>query len=102
MIRKGDVVEAIRDGGVDRNYLPEIIPEKSKLYRVTSVYDAKYGLGCTLKGLDPRPYKGYLLFVLPGIKFAEPGWYFRKVDAEIDFVNLMNVIKRRIENAARD
>lgn len=78
MIKPGDVVVAIRDGGHDREGLPIMRPVAGKTYRVVETYEMKYGLGCTLAGMDPWPYRGYFLHVRG--KSGRAGWYFAKLD----------------------
>lgn len=79
----GDLVVAVKRGGQDRSGLPEIVPQVGMLYRITAIYRMRYGYGCRLEGMDPRPYKGYLLWVTPKhIGPLEPGWYFRKAEPE--------------------
>jgi hypothetical protein len=73
----GDMVVATRDGGHDRQGLPIERPRAGKMYRISSIYEMAYGLGCTLEGLDPRPYKGYFLHVNKG---KNAGWYFKPVE----------------------
>ena len=74
VIKPGDVVVAVRDGGQDRQGRPggRNLPRKGKLYRVTSLYLMPYGVGVTLKGMDPTPYRGYFYN-------REGVIYFRKV-----------------------
>lgn len=82
-IHPGSVVVATRDGGTDRDGLPIQRPVMGKTYRVTSIYEMAYGLGCTLQGMDPRPYKGYFLHVNKG---KNAGWYFKPIEvADQDF-----------------
>ena len=100
MIQPGDVVEAVMDGGRDRHGLPIQYPVTGRIYKVRSIYEMRYGLGCTLYGMNPRPYKGYLLFVLPESKFAKTGWYFRKAEADDEFKQMMSEIRRKV-NAVR-
>lgn len=79
----GDLVVAIKRGGQDSQGLPDIVPQVGMLYRITSIYRMRYGYGCTLEGLDPRPYKGFLLWVSGRhIGPLKQGWYFRKVTPE--------------------
>lgn len=79
MISVGDAVVACRDGGTDRNGLPLSRPVVGRIYRITSIYEMAYGLGCTVAGLDPAPYRGYLLYVKPGRRNLAEGWYFSKL-----------------------
>lgn len=81
MISVGDVVVAIKPGGHDREGFPLQRPIVGRHYRVTSIYGMRYGLGCTLQGMDPFPYRGYFLHVTKGGQTIERGWYFRKVEA---------------------
>lgn len=77
----GDVVEAIKDGGRDANGLPRARPMAGRFYRITSIYEMRYGLGCTLAGMDAAPYRGYFLFVKPRTIRNQPhGWYFRPIE----------------------
>lgn len=83
-LKPGDTLVALRNGGKDSFGLPEQRPVKGRQYVLTSIYPMKYGFGCTLEGMNPKPYRGYLLFV-DNTKFKR-GWYFRKlelVDAEV-------------------
>lgn len=57
----GDEVVAIRNGGKDRRGRPHDRPVKGEVYRITGIYRMSYGLGCTLEGLDPSPYRGFFL-----------------------------------------
>jgi len=92
MIRVGDEVVCVQPAGVDDNCEPQIRPVVGEVYTVTSVYRAFYGLGCQLEGLNPRPYKGYLLKVVDNLKLADAslGWYFQKL-AKVDLNNLQVV-----------
>lgn len=94
MIQPGDVVVATRDGGHDREGLPFMRPSAGKTYRITSIYAMNYGLGCTLAGMDPRPYRGYFLHVRG--KSGRAGWYFAKLDvADQEFTEwLKNTLSR--------
>lgn len=98
MIYEGDVVEAIREGGRDSRGLPRQVPMIGRVYRVTSVYEMAYGLGCTLQGMNATPYNGYLLYVIAGYRRRgfqpESGWYFRKAAADEGFQELMEIIKQ--------
>lgn len=80
MIGVGDEVICIQDQG-PAPLGPCDLPRFGEKYIVTGVYRAKYGLGCTLHGMNHRPYRGYLLFVHdpfhPSIK---RGWYYAKVE----------------------
>jgi hypothetical protein len=86
-IRDGDLVIALRDGKRSPSGFPVVIPKKGQLYRCTGVYTQWYGLGCTLEGLNPKPWKGFFL-VAHGVH------YFRKVvqeeqPADISFQELL-------------
>lgn len=74
MINVGDEVVALLDGGTDRRGCPYDRPRRGQIYRITGIYEMRYGLGCTLEGMDPRPYRGYFLFVK-----RQGQWYFRKI-----------------------
>lgn len=91
----GDAVVAIRNGGYDRHGLPVQRPMAGKVYRVTGIYEMAYGLGCTLEGMDPRPYKGYFLLVRPGYG-ARSGWYFKKVErASDEFIDMLHRMRAK-------
>lgn len=93
-IKRGDVVVATRDGGHDRAGLPQERPIAGRAYRVLGTYDARYGLGCRLEGLDPHPYMGYFLFVAG--KGRNSGWYFTKMEkADDEFTDFMQLIRER-------
>lgn len=79
-IHVGSVVVATRDGGYDDDGLPLARPIAGRTYRVESIYVMHYGLGCTLQGMDPRPYRGYLLFVNERSYPLAPGWYFKPIE----------------------
>lgn len=81
MIGPGSVVEALRDGGHDKKGQPVQRPVKGRRYMVLSTYEMRYGLGCTLVGLNPQPYLGYFLHVAHGPR-NRLGWYFREVPPE--------------------
>lgn len=94
----GDAVMAIKMPGVDTVGNPVQRPVFGQTYTVTAIYRMRYGLGCRLAGLDPRPYNGYLLFVhdpLPGTDM-ERGWYFAKVEP---VGRLQRIVARAKENA---
>lgn len=80
-IRVGAMVVATKNGGHDQYGMPMQRPEVGKLYRVTSVYEMRYGLGCTLRGMDPFPYRGYFLYVKRPSRTIEAGWYFKPLEA---------------------
>lgn len=79
-LRVGDMVVATRDGGHDKGGLPIERPRAGKMYRITSIYEMAYGLGCTLAGLNPSPYKGYFLHVNKRRRGVASGWYFKPVE----------------------
>lgn len=80
-ISVGDKVVAIKDGGHDLQGRPVQRPLRGQVHIVTSIYEMRYGLGCTLQGLDPSPYRGYFLFVNRKGQTVKKGWYFEKVEA---------------------
>jgi hypothetical protein len=89
---------AIRNGGRDSAGLPRERPVAGGTYRILGIYQMRYGLGCRLAGMDPFPYKGYFLFVRPGTRNIEPGWYFEKLEkADDDFTEFMRTIAARQE-----
>lgn len=77
-INIGDVVVATRNGGHDARGLPAQRPVKGQTYRITDIYEMRYGLGCELEGLDPRPYNGYFLYVESRVRGPKRGWYFKR------------------------
>jgi hypothetical protein len=96
VISVGDVVVATKDGGHDSAGFPVQRPIAGKTYRVTGIYKMKYGLGCTLQGMDPAPYNGYFLFVKRRGKTVQDGWYFSPIpQADDDFIEFMREISRR-------
>lgn len=87
----GDLVVALRPGGQDSLGYPRWVPEPGQVYRLTSIYRMRYGLGCTLEGRTAEPYLGFLLYVKPGIRLrnpdgrantVRPGWYFRRAQMD--------------------
>lgn len=89
MIDDGDIVVATRKGSQDARGLPANIPAKGKTYRVKRVYPMPYGLGCEIEGLNPFPYRGFLLYVSPSRaskwkKIGPDGWFFEKVEKADD------------------
>lgn len=98
MIEVGDIVEATRHGGRDRYGRPLIVPVRGRIYKVTSIYEMSYGLGCTLQDMDPAPYKGYLLFVANNAKLKN-GWYFRKADADPEFKEFMKRMRPNVKQS---
>lgn len=98
-IRVGDAVVAIMNGGHDREGLPIERPVAGKVYRITSIYEMRYGLGCTLKGMDPFPYRGYFLWVRKGNRVITPGWYFdRLAPANAEFTEALYELLRSKEH----
>lgn len=82
-LKVGDLVVAVKRGGQDHNGLPERVPQVGMVYRITGIYSMAYGAGCTLEGMDPRPYKGFFLYVdHPRSPNMKRGWYFRKAELE--------------------
>lgn len=96
MIGVGDKVVAVKE--------PIMRPHVGKIYTITSIYRANYGLGCTLEGLDPSPFRGYLLHVRkPWRRGMEEGWYFRKVEAaDEDFTAMIKRIKVKEKESAEN
>jgi hypothetical protein len=87
----GDVVVALRNGGHDKLNRPVQRPILGRTYRIASIYEMKYGLGCTLEGMDPSPYRGYFLWVRAGIKMKATreltaGWYFELAPVKDDWL----------------
>lgn len=60
-IEAGDLVVALRDGARSPSGFPIKVPKKGMFYIVTGVYTEWYGLGCTLEGMNARPWKGFYL-----------------------------------------
>jgi hypothetical protein len=86
-IKEGDLLVALLDGVRSPSGFPVVVPKKGQLYRCTGVYPEWYGFGCTLEGLNHKPYKGFFL-LSHGI------WYFKKVvtqeqPASISFQELL-------------
>lgn len=80
-MKVGDLVMAVRDGGHDANGFPRERPIAGRYYRITGIYTMSYGLGCTLAGMEPFPYKGYFLMRIIRTRrdaYAER-WYFESV-----------------------
>jgi len=79
----GDDMAALHDGGRDPDGLPVQAPVAGQRYKLTGIYRAPYGLGCTLLNMDPYPYRGYFLFITKNQwvrqRNLRPGWYFRKL-----------------------
>lgn len=85
---------ATRDGGHDKDGFPFQRPIAGRVYRITGIYEERYGLGCTLQDMDPFPYKGYFLFRTG--KGQLSGWYFKKMEAaDADFSEAIRAIYRR-------
>ena len=92
MIGVGDEVVCIRAAGCDDNCDPQIRPVVGEVYTVSAIYHMFYGLGCRLEGLNPWPYKGYLMRVDDNSKLsdAELGWYFEKLQ-KLDTKGMVSV-----------
>ncbi len=85
MIEDGDIVVVTRNGSQDAEGLPRSIPIEGKTYRIKHVYPMPYGLGCEISGLNPWPYRGFLLYVSPSRSkkwknIGPEGWFFAKVE----------------------
>lgn len=77
----GDLVVATLDGGHDPSGFPRERPVARRYYRIAGVYEMPYGLGCTLEGMDPFPYKGYFLMRrVRTRKGTVERWYFAPVE----------------------
>lgn len=74
----GSVVIAILDGGHDASGLPVQRPRAGEQYKVIDTYEMPYGLGCTLEGMEPAPYRGYILH-RRSKKNPDGVWYFEEV-----------------------
>jgi hypothetical protein len=101
----GDIVICIQAQGNPPKELPQLakrnIPVFGRKYVVTGVYRMKYGLGCTLEGLDPNPYRGYLLFVHdPFAKNVARGWYYAKVEPVAAWGAFETVKPRELEKSS--
>lgn len=99
----GDTVICIQGQGNPPKHLPQLkpgnIPVFGQKYLITGIYKMKYGLGCTLEGLNPRPYRGYLLFVHePFAKNIARGWYYAKVEPAAAQDELITIVPRVLEN----
>jgi len=78
LIGPGDSVVCIGEAG---KYCLNDRPVVGEVYTVTSTYEMFYGTGCTLEGMDPFPFDGYLLNVeVPFACDMAPGWYFRRLE----------------------
>jgi hypothetical protein len=96
----GDAVVALKNGGHDSAGLPSQRPIAGCTYRITSIYEMKYGLGCTLKGMDPFPYRGYFLYVRRSSTSGrvQKGWYFERVEkADPEFTEALYDLLRSKE-----
>jgi hypothetical protein len=80
-IGEGDLVVALLDGKRSPHGFPVVTPKAGHFYIVTSIYEEWYGLGCTLDGLNPKPYRGFFL-VSMGVH------YFKKVEPVQEEVEL--------------
>lgn len=85
-ISVGDKVVCKRRPGMDDHGRPAIQPVVGQVYVVTGLYQMFYGYGCTLEGLDPKPYRGYILKMInnKNMPDMELGWYFEKVVPAMD------------------
>jgi hypothetical protein len=83
-VRTGDMVIALRDGDRDPStHLPRVIPRKGGVYRVTDIYPMWYGLGCQLEGMDPSPFRGYILWRRArSLDRVRGRSYFRRIEAD--------------------
>ena len=81
MIGVGDTVQCTQRPGMDDHGRPFEQPVVGEIYTVTSIYRINYGLGCTLEGLNPKPYRGYILCMQNNRRFPDMplGWYFKKL-----------------------
>lgn len=92
-IQIGDLVVATRNGGKDKQGFPRQRPVKGKIYRITGMYEMKYGIGCTLEGMDPAPYRGYFFYV-----HRSGNEYFERIHAADKwFVNQLAKISQRLK-----
>lgn len=78
MIGPGSLVVALKDGGHDAMGLPTERPIAGHVYVINDTYEMPYGLGCTLVGMDPAPYRGYILH-RRSKRNPEGTWYFQEV-----------------------
>lgn len=92
LIEVGDKVVCIKAPGVTPRG-PKDVPSVGGYYVITGIYKERYGLGCTLAGLDPRPYKGYFLHVSRSTFGQELGWYFEKLDTPFDLDTLIQTMR---------
>lgn len=102
MIKIGDVVKCVRPAGVDDNLEPAIRPVLGEVYTITGLYRMNYGVGCRLEGLDPKPYKGYLLYVRKPVAGTDmiPGWYFKKLPkVDIQSLSKAGASREALEDA---
>ena len=84
---------AVRDGGKDRFGLPMSVPHVGGRYIVTGTYEMPYGLGCTLLGMDPSPYRGYILHKRSK-KDPRGVWFFVEVDPAEDYLKAQEIFER--------
>jgi len=85
-VEPGEIVEALRDGELDKDGNPYDHVKKGQRYRIDTMYAAPYGIGCTLRRLDGTvmdnyPYRGYV-FRKYSVRDGNPTitHYFKKVD----------------------
>ena len=79
-IKPGQRVRCVLPPALDTSSRPEARPQLGEVYTVTGTYSADYGQGCTLEGLDPFPYAGYVLYATPfNSLYIAGGWYFEPV-----------------------
>lgn len=100
MIRVGDVVQCVKPAEKSEDGLPSKVPEVGKIYRITGVYLCRYGLGCTLEGLDPYPFRGFCFYVedtrFNRRHFKSVGRFFEKVQkADKEFTEMLKRVTRR-------
>lgn len=80
LIQPGDTVLCVLPPAVSASDQPAERPRLMETYVVASVYSASYGTGCTLEGLNPFPYEGYVLWAAEENSLnVAPGWYFTKL-----------------------
>ena len=70
---------AVKDGAHDQYGLPLQRPVAGAQYKVTGTYEMPYGLGCTLEGMNPWPYRGYILHKRSK-KNPDGIWYFQEIE----------------------
>lgn len=77
MITVGDTVVCVLPPAVSASGQPAERPKLGEQYVVLTTYPASYGIGCTLEGLNPFPYEGYVLYAEAENSLAVAGgWYF--------------------------